>query len=587
MLPENPQSSPRSAPFQLLLGLRIVGALLVIGTMGFWAWKAYHWNDRLELVDRFGPDAAIRSFMLQSEGIYVEDQGLAVPGGQIARRHYGLTRGEGQQLSLEIETAEDAPARFGAWASRGNLRIPLDTTRFDGEPINLSELLPPGNIQLELWIENTDPEGTPPSVLLREIRITRQDQGGTPHLPTLVFYGVTGAVFWLFVAAFAIPTGIEQILTGRAERSSASRSVQALLLLGVVIACAWLLGLPEWEEMKDYDDRAAIGNAAMLLDTEFDQSDVYFRSRVRPAFLGIAQPVLALSPHRLSGYWLNASDNFRQDWLIYDQEGWSYGLFTYPHLTLMSQALALVMILGFWGIYRRLDVMPALALAATLVGTIYYGRSLTIAITQTVNLCVNVLVVWHYLSGGENPSWRHRAATGFLLGLAFLVKETAATTVIALGLFTLIDGPMKDAGRRVFKSLPMWAGALAWPAIYFGLVAEGGFRELFTNFDNHLAQDEINPFEPLTLSTGFRDLAVVFSLAGLGAVAAGLAAGSVDRFRSRADRLMICWVVGCLPVFTLPYIFPRFLMYFIPPFAYWSIRVATFLRPKGKAGENA
>lgn len=570
-----------------LLAIRVAGALAVLAAMGFWGWKAFHWSDRLELIDDFSANAPIRSFMLQSEGVHVEGEGLAVPGGAIARREYGLTYGKGHQLVLEVEPVEGAPARYGAWVSRGDLRIALDTTQFGDEPIPLSHLLGPGNVRLELWIENAAPEGSPPQVLLKELKVIRQGRGGSPDIATLVFYGTTGAVFWLFVAMFAIPTGIEQLLDGRAESAASSRSLQALLLLGVVVASAWMLGQPEWDALKDYDDRAAIGNAAMLLDTEFDQSNVYFRSRVRPGFPGIVQPILALSPHRLSGYWSNASDNFRQDWLIYDQGGWDYGLFTYPHLTLMSQGLALIMVLGLFGIYRRLEVLPAMALGATLLGTIYYGRSLTIAITQTVNLCINVLVVWHYLSAGEHPAWKHRAATGFLLGLAFLVKETAATTVIALGLFTLIDGPMKGAGRRIAGSIPIWGAAALWPAVYFGLIAEGGFGELFTNFDNHLAQDEKNPFEPLTLSSGVRDMTVVFSALGLGAVALGLAAASAERFRSRADRFMACWAVGCLPVFTLPYIFPRFLKYFIPSFAYWSVRVAGFPRRKSKPGENA
>lgn len=584
---ENDASSRRSPLSGFILSLRILGALLVLVAMGFWGWQAFHWQDRLELVDTFGPNSPFRPFMLRDDGIYVEGEGLAVRGGEVAVRRYGVTRSEGHRLFLHVKAAEGAPARFGLWLSRGDVTVPLDTSLFDGRPIELTDHMPPGNAQLELWIENTAPEGSPPAVMLESLKVTRRETADPVHPGTLLFYGLTGGLFWLFIFSFAIPSGVEQLLGERAGLSTARRSVRAVLLLGAVIAAAWLLGQPEWDELKDYDDRAAIGNSAMLLDNGFDQSGVYFRSRVRPGFLGIAQPALALSPHRLSGYWSNASDNFRQDWLIYDQDGWPYGLFTYPHLTLMSQGLAIVLLLAFYGVYRRLDVMPALALGAVALATVYYGRSLTIAITQTVTLCVNVLVVWHYLAGGENPSWRHRTLTGLMLGLAFLVKETAATTVIALGLFTLLDGPPKEAGRRILFSLPTWGAALIWPVMYFGGVAEGGFREIFANFGNHLTQDELNPFEPLTLTSGFRDMTVVFSLLGLGAVAVGLAAASARRFESRADRFMLAWTVGCLPVFALPYIFPRFLMYFIPSFAWWSLRVLDFIGEKRGAGENA
>lgn len=584
----SPMSETTSAPLRgLVLALRAVGAIAVLSAMAYWAWQATRWEDELILADNFSEAAPIRSFMTRAEGIHVPGEGLAVPGGMIAKREYALTRGENQQLFLEIERARGNRGRFGLWLSSGGDTVPLDPGWMNGRPIDLTELMPAGNARLELWIENTAPAETSPVVLLKKFRIERRGEAPPAHWPTLVFYGAAGTFFWLVVFGFAVPEASRQLLTEQTGDGARGSMMWATLLLGAAVAAAWLLTLPEWGEKKDYDDRAAIGNAAMLLDDGFNQEGVYFRSRVRPGFLGVAQPVLAASPHRLSGYWLNPSDNFRQEWKIYEQSGGSFGLFTYPHLAWMSRGLAVVMILGFYGIFRRLEVAPALAVAATIVATLYYGRSLTIAITQTVSLTINVLAVWHYLAGGEKADGRRRFVTGLMLGFAFLVKETAATTVIALGLFTLVEGARKDVARRVVDSIPMWVGAAVWPVVYFGGIAEGGFRELFTNFDNHLSQEQLNEFEALTWATGFRDMRVVFSGLGLAAVAIGLAAGAATRLQSRADRFMACWAVGCLPVFTLPYIFPRFLKYFVPSFAYWSVRALEKLRQRRGTDEAA
>ena len=44
--------------------------------------------------------------------------------------------------------------------------------------------------------------------------------------------------------------------------------------------------------------------------------------------------------------------------------------------------------------------------------------------------------------------------------------------------------------------------------------------------------------------------------------------------RAPGEKLALCWTLGCLPVFTLPYIFPRFLQYLIPAMAFWVAMTA-------------
>ena len=65
-----------------------------------------------------------------------------------------------------------------------------------------------------------------------------------------------------------------------------------------------------------------------------------------------------------------------------------------------------------------------------------------------------------------------------------------------------------------------------------------------------------------------------YILLSIALVAGGLVLAARQFGASRAYRFLICWSVCCLPVFALPYMFPRFLQYFFPSFAVWTVIAA-------------
>lgn len=599
-------SAPRLAHPLRRHPLRIAAAALVLLVWGWWLTEAVQWEDRLVFSDTFAETDPIRSFMDVAEGIPHPGVSLAVPGGTGVRRVYRIARSPAQELELRLRGAAHPSIRISVVVDGCTIARDLQP---GGPHLDLTGTTTAGlNAVVEIVIRNIAPSGSSPVIALSQIDFIRTSERPAVHWGALIYYATAGIFFWLFVVCVAIPHMFSRIV---ADRAALIEPRDRLLFVGgilaIVLAFGWLWLQPEWRIKKDYDDRAAVSNAAMLLESGFDQSLVYFRSRVRPGFLSIVQPLLALAPHTLVSYWINPSDNFRQLWWIYDQNDPSIGLFAYPLLSWMAVGLALLMIGAVYGLYRDLKAGLLFAGVATLLAVIFYGRSLTIAITQTVNLFVNVLVVWYFIravwpepddvgggggvSDGFTSNLGAKLLGGLFLGFACLIKETALTSIVAIGLFILLDGPARQTMRRVVRSLPFWLAALVFPCWYFGLVAEGGFGEITANFGSHLEQGELNPFEPLTFGTGMRDLAIVFSWIGLALAAAGIVVRLMRRPVARADRLFLAWTIGCLPVFTLPYIFPRFLKYFIPAMSWWVTAalfavVAAVTARKGDSGRK-
>lgn len=556
---------------------RTVGALCLIVVLGGLAWRSTRMADSLELVDTFDQRSRMPTFMQPPVGGQAVAGGLALRGGETAVRRYRITRAADHRSFIRVKKGDDPRIEAELMLLLGAFEVAsvIDGKGFDGRPIDVTSLTEPGSNWIELRLSNRAPPGTPPLLALESFAIERRgERHPTAGLPFAFYWGAC-VFFWVGLAAFIIPGVASEIRTDWSGSAiERGRLIAALLIL---VGCvAWLCLLPEWRSKKDYDDRTAISNGATLIESGYDPSALYFRSRVRPGFLSMSLPLLVLSPHRFYELWFNPSDFHLREWLIYDEDNGSFGLAIYPTLSLAALASALAMICLLYAIYRRLDISPLTAFLAAALFSLYFGRSLAIAVTQTTNLLVNLAAVWAFLAWGRGGSAGPKFAAGLFMGFAFIVKETALTTALCLILFLLSSGPLSLLGARLRASIPFWIGAAFWPLLFFGFVSEGGFAELFANFDEHLRQQELNQFESLTVASGLKDLWSVFSV-GLPIAILGLAVSARKKFASPGARFLICWTIGCLPVFTLPYIFPRFLQYMIPSFSIWTVIGLEFL----------
>lgn len=549
--------------------VRILIAVVLAAASVGWAVGALRWTDVFLIEDTFEASSRIRSTMRRDEGL-IGKGNLWVVGGESIVRRYGIFRTPSQRLFVRIAAYNDPLIDVEAALVFRSEDTLLDRSWLDGRRIEITDWVNTGLTEFELRVRSRHPPGSDPRPAVKAFGFERFGPSPPLHLAGFVFFFGACTFFWFLILVFVVPSAAGAFAADHRDAMRTHRRAWALGLLVCISALAWLANHGAWAAKKDYDDRTAIGNGATMLESGYAAEKLYFRSRVRPAFPALIQPLLVAFPHRLESYWINPSDGSTRYWYIYDQDDSSYGLFAFPAMSLMSMALAVVIALVIYSIYRRLDVDPLVALAATVISIFYFRGALTIAVTQTVNLLINVVAVWCFLTWGRASQPSRRFAAGLVLGYAFLVKETALTTALALGLFVLIDGSRIELMGRIKSSVAFWAGALVWPILYFAGAGGAGFVELFTNFDEHLDQQTLNQFEALTPATALRDLYTVFGL-GLIPALVGISIAIKRKLPGPAPRFFLAWTIGCLPVFTLPYIFPRFLQYFIPAFALWTV----------------
>ncbi len=549
--------------------VRILIAVVLIAVSVAWVAGALRWSDVFLIRDTFEASSRIRATMRRDEGL-IGKGNLWVVGGESIVRRYGIFRTPSQRLFVRVAAYNDSLIDVEAALIFRSEDTYLNRSWLDGRRIEITDWVNTGLTEFELRVRSRHPAGSDPRPAVKAFGFERYGPSPPLHLDGFVFFLGACTFFWFLILLFVVPSGIRDLAADHRDAMHTNRRAWLAGLIVCVLALAWLASHGAWAAKKDYDDRTAIGNGATMLDSGYQMERLYFRSRVRPAFPALIQPLLVAFPHRLESYWINPSDGSTRYWYIYDQDDSSYGLFAFPAMSLMSMALAVVIALVIYSIYRRLDVDAPIALAATVISIIYFRGALTIAVTQTVNLLINVIAVWCFLTWGRVMKPGQRFAAGLVLGYAFLVKETALTTALALGLFILIDGPRAEVAGRIKSSVAFWVGALVWPIWYFAVAGGAGFVELFTNFDEHLDQQTLNQFEALTPATAMRDLYTVFGL-GLIPALVGISIAIKRKLPGPAPRLFLAWTIGCLPVFTLPYIFPRFLQYFIPAFALWTV----------------
>ncbi|OPZ15782.1 MAG: hypothetical protein BWZ10_01671 [candidate division BRC1 bacterium ADurb.BinA364] len=148
-----------------------------------------------------------------------------------------------------------------------------------------------------------------------------------------------------------------------------------------------------------------------------------------------------------------------------------------------------------------------------------------------------------------------------------------------MALFQFLTWRGARGRSRFFEFALYWLSAASLPIIYYGLILDTGFAEIPLNHSLLRYHMEFHRYEPLTPATGARTYWQAFGL-GLPLAALGLAR-AVRRGRWRdSDRLFACWLAASLWTLAMPFLFPRFLLYSLPPFAYFAALAAEWLAKK-------
>ncbi|MCX7048751.1 MAG: hypothetical protein NTX50_25100, partial [Candidatus Sumerlaeota bacterium] len=390
-------------------------------------------------------------------------------------------------------------------------------------------------------------------------------------------------------------------------------------------------------QVLPFDDRRAIANAALLLDNGFDTSQLYFRSRLRPGFLAAALPFVRLFPQKLSLVQRAPSDQFRQMWQEFDRNDGAYGKYFQREFSLVYMLYALLACALIYGLFREFGARSNAAWLGVGLAAYAWGCVMEIPITQSWSLLINVAAILAWLRATRSTQkYIPAAGAGLLMGLAVLTKETAVTSIIPIlamqamnwlasrraqppnPALSFVDIGSSDSSRSdsmnsdlarsdtarsgssrsdfarsgssrsdmahsgsaradqqsAIRGLVIyWFFAALLPCIWYYLFLQGMFTEVFAFKSSHLYQQSLQSYPP-TAQTWARDLWQVFNWAWL-LVLIGLARRIRRGLPTAADRFCLIWLlVGLLPL-ALPYIFPRFFQYLIPPAAWFATGSAT------------
>jgi hypothetical protein len=348
-------------------------------------------------------------------------------------------------------------------------------------------------------------------------------------------------------------------------------------LLGLVLLAAVLapLTLPEWRAAKDFDDRAALGNAALMRETGWHLPDLYFRSRIRPALVAWFAPWATFLPHQISTASFTPSDRMQRLFSFFDRIGNDYGLRVYPELSLFSACVLAAGVLLLVRLGRATHAPPLLGGVLLLTTSVALWRSGIIALSDAANFTFTIAAMLAALRAWRHPHPLRLGAAGLLFGFAALLKETIVIPIGALALFQLWDLFRSPQGRlsrlgRLRAAALFWLAAALLPVVYYTFVLDTGWAEWADNTSLtrfHMAYHHYPPLTPQTGLLAFRQaFGPILPLVLLGLPCFLLLVR--HRRPALADRFFLCWLLASGVIITMPFLFARFLIFIIPPVAW-------------------
>ncbi|MBN1866312.1 hypothetical protein JW916_03370 [Candidatus Sumerlaeota bacterium] len=402
----------------------------------------------------------------------------------------------------------------------------------------------------------------------------------------LFFSGVCFLAWWTLFG-WIVPAAVEGIRVPveslfRSRRSAAFRRAVLGAILVIALGASWkVVAAPVWRLPKLHDDRWALSNARLLAIRRFHTDDLFFRSRIRPGLLALMLPLQTAVRQDLATTSYAPSDFRERTFYVFERRDETWGTRMYAEASVLGMLFALLAL----GLTARLALRfqgrgagPLRAALVLLFAAWFLRRILGTSLVSPISLAATwlflVAPMVAFALAARNPRRRTPwAFAGVLTGLAGLFSESALTVLLPIALYQLQLYGARPRHRFAMRNavVVFWIAAAALPTVYYGLVIDGGFGEIAGSFAGHLKSSAfLENYEETSVRGAARALWAAFGV-GLPFALAGMILQLRPGGRvPGATGFFLLWLLGCLTVFTLPYLYPRFLIYTIPPLAWFA-----------------
>ncbi len=530
--------------------------------------------------DPFEGDVYFNTHRHQLVGWELTPGGMALPPGANAYESFKFPKHPSQRILLDLEFIRPAHGTNELFIRKAQPEAQdrdtaLKDQDFALEGFALDPYIEPQGLFYLTLAARSDPGPTAaPERLVTRFSLRYVTRAPSVRWGTALFFAALALVgygaLWFALLPLAVRGGRMLWRTLRQWRP-VGRWMGALILAVSVLS---VVVHPEWREKKHYDDLAALGNAALMVRDGYDVSELYFRSRIRPALVAWLLPFTTFLPHHLSSSTFSPSDRRERMVYFYDRDGATYGSRLYPEASLFCLLLVVAGLLVLALMGRQLGLDRSACLVMTVCAGFFFSRCQQNALSNATSFATTLLAATLALQAWRRPGWLRLLGAGVFLSFTVLLKET----VIILATVLLIYFVWSWKRRRGKEQPGPWTNALVLaglaalgPLVYYGLVLDTGFAEIAANHRLMRYHGEYHQYEPLGLVSGLKTYWAAFGW-GLPLAGIGLAWAVRRRPWRDADRLFLAWTLASLWTLTAPYIFPRFLIFSIPPFAYLCAR---------------
>ncbi len=508
--------------------------------------------------------------IIKDDGWLATPDGLALVPGTTAERVYEFDKDPTHEVMLKLSFTVPPGGDNKLLIQKGNAVHITENVNLTGESLNITSKLSgygPFNITLAARLPPAESPGL--VVVVREFECTIF----APHslrTSALVFFVLLSLILYCLILYILVPDLVRIDLIAW-NRPHGFRAATVLFLVGFCICGALIWGKKQWYGEKKFDDIMAVSNASLLLDRGFDTEVLYFRSRLRPAYFSFVQPLVTFFPNTLITVTKSPADFQRRIWLIYDRDASSYGKAIYPEVSSASMLLTLLIVLCLYRIFRLFDVEQAHAALATVLAMFFFSNALTIVLTQTLVLFINIFAVYLALRVFHSGQTRLLLPAGVAISLAVLTKTASITSIILIVILQIVLIARSPKALTVLGHVVLyWSVAAVLPLIWFEGFLGGTIQEYSAFLKEYSSTQQAQQYPSTSFARVLLDLFKVFSIFLPVALAGMLLSLKRQALAKAQTRFFFFWAIGASAVFLLPYIFPRFLQYFIPSMAYFA-----------------